>query len=1206
MALQEEWRTIQFQDGIDSETNAKTVVPGTLTDLQNGTFAERITIVKRPGTQTLSRRVASQTGYVMLSGALGLASRGGGPMGTGDDATDLVLLSTDDGIHSHDQALDQWVRRGDWPSMTLSLESPARGPNEGWDATACSSGSVQLWAWEDLRGGVYGRMRNLRTGVAYGPEFRIGGSTGRSPVALAGGSSLHVYFVRGTVNTLNVAVFNPSNPTSTSASLVQLNSSLFASNPTFAVDAAPGASTARIAISISGSTRLAVVREDGVLGSVSSTPPYPNPVDIYGSVIAPDIAVSRDGLRMAVVRKSEVRENRFIVLQTFDATTFAPLTGSSVDTGGSTDTAVDSVGCAFYGPGSGTLVGVFSSFSASLPQNRFVRFVSVDASPVPYRIQTSGTVLIRHTDMASKPFALGDRCYFWGTQVSDRQTTDFLIRDDGQVHGVSRYSTAFPVVSSSLGRVEVRSDMSGVMARRAVTTRDQFVAVSGGLSAFGDRHPGLQTISYHPSSSWRPVDVGGVLYMPGGFLGKYDGSSVTENGFLLQVEGLSAAASSSSLGTGLGILSSVGTTTGPIATTGANSSVPFSYEVLPVAYDAQGNEEVGSCVSILNTVLSASANGVQNTNTLTWQSIAHTRRDGINAPDIRFKVFRTGFFNGIPLTTRQRVDDPTRPIVNLTGSDTITFTDTTPHSVQSLGEISPTTTTPNNAPTPACEFMCGAGDRLYLAGIEGAPVDVIPSKLRLGGPIAFADGASFSVDAQGGPITGIGAIDQDIAIFKATRVWHTVAAGPDNTLTDTTPYPIPEMIASDVGAPRPSTIVQVAGTSPDTQGLAFSSARGIRLLQRGISLADIGSRMRGFEHMPIVAGLSPSNSEEIRLYSSEGITQVLNTRYGKWSTFPDQTAVAACTWQGAAAYTDSDGRVRVERPGTWLDNSNPYSLSMTTGWLPLQGLQGLSRVRRLLLLGDFHSHHRLRVEMAVDYRDSWRIVREIDTRTSLGVIPYGGSQATVSSSVGAAAYRDLGVDFLGVPVPGDEYLPTVRCIHTGSFGNSVTARLSVGGPEIPVSGILFESASGLLSDFVYPTGGATTIDQYEAAIGNGTILAIASGTTESGHLLPNFPSGTVAFSRPLSNGYDGSSNAPSGSSDPYGDGAYGGSDPVYQMEFRLPIERFQTVRFRFSDLDQDVSDSSAQPGRSYSLTEMRLLVSRDTARPNGLPTRKVR
>lgn len=1061
MALRDSWVPIRFERGVDSTTNKKVMISGTLTECENGSFGERITIIKRNGTELFSRAWAVSSGYDGIEGAVGLASR--------DDGNDLVILTDDDRIGSYDSDSDHWVERGHWPMLRLKTDEPPRGPNEGWDATQCSSGSVQLWAWEDLRGGVFARLRNLDTGVSYGPEFRIGGHLSRSPSAVTVGQTFHVYFVSGSVNTMNVAVLNPSNPTSVSASYSQLHPAIDPLNRTYSVDTLEGWSTSRIAISLSGSTIIGVVREDGVLAASGSSL-WPNPVSFDSSIINPDVSLSPDGALMAVTVKGPTGVSGSIRTRVYDPISFSivqsSITMDSHPTVTGSSSSVLNIGGAF----SGRSFSVISSMSASQPVDRYLRIGSVDMTSQPYDVPSSG-VLIRHSQLSSKPFMLGDHVHAWCTHPSTRQSTDFLVRDDGLVEAMSRYSRAHPPASGVLGRVEVKvspGDVGGVVARRGSTVRDQFIAVSGGLSSFGDRHPSLSSLTYHPSSSWRPVDIAGNLYMPGGFLGKYDGSSVTENNFLLMVEGLSGSVGSGSLGSP-GILSM-----GDVRTAGPLATASFVYEVYPVAYDAHGNEEQGGCVQLLSLTLSGSVTQVQNSASLSWNSICHTKRDGVQASDIRFKVFRTGLLNGVPGTTRQRIDDPARPIINSTSVDRITFTDTIPENVRALGEISYTQFSPVNGPTVACSSMTSQADRLYVAGSEGRPLDIVPSKLRLDGPISFADAVSFQAPSDGGPITGLGALDGRIVVFKRNRVFVGNASGPDNSLTDVTPFDLPELITTDVGSQEPATVVSVAGNA--VQGLLFRSNRGMRAITPGLSIVDMSDPLGKLDSFHVVGGLSPDHIEEARFYTSEGTTLVLNTKFNEWSTATDQSAVAATTWKGVAAHVDHNGYVRVESTGSWLDSSRAYPLKIETGWLPLDGIQGLSRVRRLLVLGDFYSHHKLRVEMAVDYRDSWVAIREIDTRTSMQIFPYGGPQN------------------------------------------------------------------------------------------------------------PSTPTGSV---------------------DTYGSGSFGGRDRVYQFEFRLPIERFQTVRFRFSDVDQALSGSN-QNGRSYSLTEMRLLVAKDSRRPNNMATRKVK
>lgn len=1187
MALREKWVPIAFAAGLDTETSAKTVVPGTFTEAQNVTFTERITQTKRFGTRLLSRAWAQSSGYSHVSGAVGLASR--------DDENDLVLLTTTDEVGSYDESLvgGRWVKRGDWAPIRLSLESPSRGPNEAWDATACSSGNIQLWAWEDSRGGVWARLRSLETGVTYGPEFRVGGSSGRSPTAVTVGNMFHVYFVSGSNGTMNVGVVNAANPTASSASLVQLQSAMDPANRTYSVEARSSLGGSRIAISITSGTYVAAIREDGAVGSTGSVPSFPNPFIAPRSVVNPELSISTDLRFMAITVKADVTGSRSIRTTFYDANSFAPVSSATLDSRSAVtanDSTVDRIGTTYWGP-SGRFLSAYSSMSSSDPANRSIGFGTLDTLTGA----TSSGTLVRHTTLTTRPFRLNSRAYLWGTQVSPQQTTDFLVRDDGHVDGVSRYSEAYSIVSGALGHVEVRSDSGRRIARRAVTTRDAFIAVSGGLSAFGDRHVGLQALAYHVSSSWRPLDVAGVLYMNGGYLGKYDGNAVTENNFLLQVEGLSASLGSASLTSpSLGILQS-----GSVFGSGPLASASFVYEVIPVAFDALGNEEQGGCVSQVQVTLTGTLVSVQNTASLSWRSIAHTRRNGTDAPDIRFKVFRSGFAGGAPLTTRQRVDDPARPIVNSTASDFVTFNDIVPESVRALGEVSYTQLTPVNTPTPAPAFIASQGDRVYLAGCEGQPLDVIPSKLRLGGAVSFTDASSISIDHLGGPVSGLGAVDGNVIVFKPTRLFGFVAEGPDNTLVDQTPFPLASLITSDVGAPEPATIVQVAGTQ--VQGLIFKSARGLRSISRGVDVVDVGSLVRRYDGLSVVGGLSPSNSEEARFYTSEGTTVVLNTRYDQWSTFTDQPAVAAATWRGTAAYVDSSGYVRVEETGSWLDNQLPYSMRLETGWLPLQGLQGLTRVKRLLILGDFHSHHRMRVEMAVDYRDSYCVIREVDTRSALGVNYYGGPRALngLTASNGTVATAFLTSSAPGSLFPDPETV--IGYAATGTVGNgypfSIYVDLAITDPS---QFRLVQSATGTVFYCGDNTGGAADMEALIMSQSQYLTVVTPSPTPDSG-----LEGDILATTWRLAGGTLGTNNAFPGATDTYGSGSYGGTDPVYQFEFRLPVERFQTVRFRFTDVDQETS-GSMENGRSYSLTEMRLLTAIDTARPSGLPTRKVR
>jgi hypothetical protein len=718
--------------------------------------------------------------------------------------------------------------------------------------------------------------------------------------------------------------------------------------------------------------------------------------------------------------------------------------------------------------------------------------------------------------------------------------------------------------------------------------------------------------SFQPSASWRPVDIGGVMHMPGGLIGCYDGANTHELGFMELVDSISGSAGSASLGR-----DGIQTSTSVLAAQNALATASYIYAVVPESQDSYGNRYLGGYVSLLRMPLSASTTQVQNTCSLTWPTITHTMKDGTQAPDIRYAVYRSGP-GGVVM---QRIDDPAFPVVNSTASDYVTWVDNFSESTRAAGEVIYTVSENMNVLPSSGRLLTAAGDRLYLAGIEDDPDSVAVSKLRLGGAIAFQDGALLAIDVKGGPITAIGAIDDKLVIFKRARILASLADGPSNAASDSTPYPQVEAITSDVGAKEPAVVFNISGQTE--QGLAFESERSIRMLDRSMAIKNIGSLVREYDPLNIVAGLSPRYVDEARFYTSEGKTIVFNTKDDLWSTFEGQTAVAATNWNGTPTWADSDGFCYVEDRNSYRDGDAAYPLRLTLGWMSFTGLQGMARVRSVYLLGEFKSPHTLRVEMAVDYRDSWRVVKEIATSGSMGVDLYGGiygqtttPQYTVDTL--SAGFTNGDAHSTTQVLSGDGYL---QFTTTGS-GAWLIAGLASTMPDHSYTTIdngwelgpgttqarAIELGSVVTTDVTYTSGDVFKITRSGTTVTyskNGTVVytslvaSIAplyvkvtgnSGTVKSVIVAPSSSPIEVTWSTTL---VTVTGNTPIVIT------PYGGADTVYQHRFDLPVQRFQAVRFRISDTAQ--SGSAA----SYSLTEMKLLVSVESGRP-GLANRKRR
>lgn len=1008
MALITKVLDLTFDGGLDTEANAKTTLAGSFRDLNNARFRERVTLIKRNGNRLIPTARVGQV-YSAVSGCIGLASR--------NDGTDLTFLASSDELFSYVDGAG-WRRAGDWTLLHQDTLSVPRGPNEAWDATTCSTGNLRYVFWQDARGGIFGRTLHLdptdNTVKSLTPEYRVGGDRGYYPRAIVNGGRPQVCFISGT--TLNVGVLNAGDPSSTDSQLSQLSNELPAGlqtsgsaflNP-YDVVAVPDQPLALVAYAALGGIKMGLMDPLGNMSAGGQPTVWVAQTASFGPALA--LSPGHAG-QVAVVYSSGSAGPP--VYQLFGATTFVrTLAATSLDP----DTDVTGSGVrrltAAWDPLNvlrfNVAVEVSSSRVGTTPDDptlRRIKAYSVDLGPL-----TATSASMRHTVLASKAFSMGNHGFVWGHTPYADQSTDFLLRlPDLEVVARSRYSVAYPDVSGALSDVDVIVGPDGNdVAFRPATTRDNLSIPQTSSSVFQGRHVELLRTEYQPPYGFRPTDVDGVLHLNGGWPGRYDGDTVTEAGFALLVEGLSASLGSGSAPAGGGILNARDT----LQNSGPPASASFVYEVLPYAYDARGNIEWGGGDDI-SVVLTASLTQVQNTASLSWHSLAHTVRDGTRAPNLAFAVYRTSFANGLPGTTRQRVDDPTRPIVNNTGSDLITFVDTFSNAFQQAGQVSYTNFEDVNVMPPAYKSSAAAGDRLYLMGLEGADDTVAVSKVRAGGPVAFTDAGTFTVDSEGGPLRHIAPLDGGISLFKRTRVYTAVADGPSNLSSDTTPWPLPQRVTSDLGVQDHPISVTVAGEA--VQGTMFKSDRGIRILDRGGVLQNDGWPVARFNDLTVVAAVSHRDREEVRFYTAEGTTQVLDTRFNKWATDPNQPVAAACLWNGQPTFALADGRTWTEEPTRYRDDGLDYPLALTTEWFRFDGIQGYGQFLSILLIGDLKSHCRIRVEFAYDFRESWVVARTVDTR-NLGGQPYG------SGSYGSGGYG--GVD----PVLQFEVLnPFPRC-----------------------------------------------------------------------------------------------------------------------------------------------------------------------------------
>jgi hypothetical protein len=271
---------------------------------------------------------------------------------------------------------------------------------------------------------------------------------------------------------------------------------------------------------------------------------------------------------------------------------------------------------------------------------------------------------------------------------------------------------------------------------------------------------------------------------------------------------------------------------------------------------------------------------------------------------------------------------------------------------QNTGEL------PNLMPA-ALEHIGLAQNRLWLLGGGDRPSNLRFSKLRSDGePLSFNEALEVTETPEaGGRTMAISYINGAPVVFKERLIYGLVGEGPDNLGTNGI-YTV-QQISSDVGCVDPQSVVPYVG------GVLFKSAKGIYRLDQGFQLTYIGADVERFNSQSVVKALAVPDTNQVIFLTDSGRTLLYDYYYNQWSTFSNHEGISAAIWQGEHyVYLRSDGKVWKREPGYYFDAGAPYKLKAKTAQLKLKNsLQGFWRVRKLLVLGDYVSAHRLKVKV---------------------------------------------------------------------------------------------------------------------------------------------------------------------------------------------------------------------------------------------------
>lgn len=250
-----------------------------------------------------------------------------------------------------------------------------------------------------------------------------------------------------------------------------------------------------------------------------------------------------------------------------------------------------------------------------------------------------------------------------------------------------------------------------------------------------------------------------------------------------------------------------------------------------------------------------------------------------------------------------------------------------------------------------------AGDRVYLAGGDRRKGIVSPSLLVFPGEaVLFADELQIYVGEEGGDITAMGAIDDVLVVFKERMTYAVSGAGPDDTGGSTGAFN-PQRVTTDVGCTAPGSVVETP------KGLMFQSAKGFYILTRSFETEYIGWPVESFNDSVVVSAKVIPDTNLVVFLTSSGSSIAYDYFFDQWTVFTGHSGLDSVVSAGEYHYLRSDGKLYTRDRSRHLDGGAWYALRVRTAPIRLDSIQGYLRVRRVNIVGEYLSSHRLQMKV---------------------------------------------------------------------------------------------------------------------------------------------------------------------------------------------------------------------------------------------------
>lgn len=887
---------------------------------------DRLAVLENAVLRT-GERATKRNGYAPL----GQSIVGGGTLTGGDSLLtyrDELLQAKAQALYSLSRGLSAWQSRGFVVPLVASGKSIARNP---YAQTCPDAGSVQgvtLYAWEDSRGGVRCSVLDDATGTVLQSDVSLNASGATPKVAAFGGPAnvlLAVYRVAGT---LRCKVYTPQsnsfgNEITIAADIANADPSPF--------DVVPANSLNVVVYGTGAAVKVAYLKASGAFAGAGD--PYPAAVTLGGSPTKCVTAVwdPVSGYFYVAYGTTTPALKGFVLNANF--TTL--VADKNLDATATISRNVTGV----LDPSTANQVLFFYEFAASNAWNALINTVTFNSAG------TVGTpaVLKRSVGLGSKAWVQGGVAYVGAAYSTALNPTNFVLDSSGNIIARLLAAQAGGLTAKLSTLPAVRA--SGAIWRYPTLTLDRLLGSTTAASGSAPLIAYLtgvweSSLDFSNPQQHYSAQLGEALGIVGGALFSYDGAGCVEWGFHVPPENVTHAEA-----------------VGGSLTTNATYGVAVMWEW----QDAQGQ------LHRSNTQVLTIAMGANSKTTLTIPTLRLTAKTGVRG-EAWVVVYRT-LANG---ATYYRDTSLTSPLLNDPTVDTVTYVVTQADTAVSGNELlynnanistaAGVLPVLGNDPPPACSIIAAGKTRLFVNDSEH-PGAIYYTKRR-----AANVAPSFSQvltkiipqDIAKGPERGLGVMDDRLYIFRASSILRMGGDGPDDTGASDS-FQMPQIISSDVGCSNPNSIVLT------DDGLYFQSAKGICLLGRDESVRYIGAEVEQFNGQTITRALAVPQFAQVRFLTSAGMTLVYDTHWRQWSWYANHQGKDAVLFGGVYTYLRLDGAVWQETPGSTTDAGAYNPMRLRTSWIKTGGIAGFQRLKRLRVLGELQSPHRLTIRVAYNY-----------------------------------------------------------------------------------------------------------------------------------------------------------------------------------------------------------------------------------------------